>query len=94
MTVLRETEERYTDHIHENDTRFINAYNNNMINIYIHIYILSYLHTEYTREEEKTKINEYVQLDYKVRSGQGMYAIMIWSSTYVGMITVRRAEQP
>ena len=27
-------------------------------------------------------------------SGQGMYAIMIGSSTYVGMITVRRAVQP
>ena len=32
-------------------------------------------------------------LDNMVRSGQGMYAIMIGSSTYVGMITVRRAEQ-
>ena len=34
-------------------------------------------------------------LDYQVRSGQGMYyAIMIGSSTYVGMITVGRAKQP
>jgi hypothetical protein len=33
-------------------------------------------------------------LDYKVKSDQGMYyAIMIGSSTYVGMITVGRAEQ-
>ena len=33
-------------------------------------------------------------LDYMVRSGQGIYyAIMIGSSTYVGMITVGRAKQ-
>ena len=36
----------------------------------------------------------YVCAAWIIRSGQGMYyAIMIGSSTYVGMITVSRAEQ-
>jgi hypothetical protein len=36
----------------------------------------------------------YVYAARIIWSGQGMYAIMIESSTYVGMITVRRARQP
>ena len=35
----------------------------------------------------------YVCTVWIIRSGQGMYAIMIGGSTYVGMITVRKAEQ-
>jgi hypothetical protein len=35
----------------------------------------------------------YVCTVWFTSSGQGMYAIMIGSSTYVGMITVRRARQ-
>jgi hypothetical protein len=36
----------------------------------------------------------YVRTVWIIWLGQGMYAIMIGSSTYVGMITVRRTEQP
>jgi hypothetical protein len=37
----------------------------------------------------------YVCAAWSIRSGQGMYyIIMIGSSTYVGMITVGRAMQP
>ena len=39
-------------------------------------------------------INMYVCTVWIIWSGQGMYAIMIGGSTYVGMITVHRARQP
>jgi hypothetical protein len=54
---LRETEERYIDHIYENDARFIQTYIHSYIHtnynktkksiyLYIQTYLHSYLHTE------------------------------------------------